>query len=100
MNVLLTLAWVAGLIPAAVLLGLYLWRIGWPGPDNPGGRALVGLLTVTNLTYGLSVIVLLLPEWFHDTIGSWVRVLSRLAVAAVLWNLLRVFLIAQRQPRE
>lgn len=99
LHVLLTVSWLAGLIPAAVLLGLYLWRVGVPGPDNPAGRAMVGLLGVTNATYLLSVLVLVAPGLFVGDGGQVLRVGSRLAVAAVLWNLLRLFLLAQRAGR-
>lgn len=100
MHVLLTISWLLGLIPAAVLLAMYLWRIGVPREDNPAGRAVVGLLGVTNATYLLSVLVLVWPALFMGIGGQALRVGSRLAVAAVLWNLLRVFLLAQRAGRR
>lgn len=99
-HVLLTISWLLGLIPAAVLLGLYLWRIGWPRKSNPAGRAMVGLLTVVNATYVLSVLILVWPWLFLGTGGLTIRIGSRMAVAAVLWNLLRLFLRAQRAGRR
>jgi hypothetical protein len=41
----------------------------------------------------------LLPAWFHGDTGTWVRVVIRFAVAGVLWNMLRLFLRAQRVGR-
>lgn len=99
-HVLLTVSWLLGLIPALLLAGLYVWRIGWPRADNPAGRAMLALLGVTNVTYLLSVLVLIWPWLFLGPAGLTIRIGSRLAVAAVLWNLLRLFLRAQRAGRR
>lgn len=99
-HLLLTVSWLLGLFPSVLLLGLYIWRTGWPTRANPAGRAMVALLGVTTATYLLSVMILIWPWMFRGTGGLTIRIGSRLAVAAVLWNLLRLFLRAQRAGRR
>jgi hypothetical protein len=93
-----TVSFVVGLVPAAVLWVLYGLRTDWR--ETQAGRAMFALISVFAVSYLLTVVVLLVPGWFHETAGIWVRIVIRLAVAAVLWNLLRLFLKAQRSGRR
>lgn len=97
-SALITVSFILGLVPVAILWLLYGVRTQWR--ETQAGRAMFALITVTAVSYLLSVVVLLLPGWFHDTVGIWFRIVTRLAVAGGLWNLLRLFLKAQRHGRR
>ncbi len=99
-HLLLTISWALGLMPSAGLLVAYIWRVGWPGKDNPGGRAVVALTSVLTMTYLLTVVALVAPSLFNGGLGVTFKVCARLAVAAVIWNLLRLFVRAQRAGRR
>jgi len=95
-----TASFIAGLIPAVVLFILYAWKTPWRVKGNTAGRAMFLMILVFAASYGLSVIVLVAPGLFDDTSGQWIRIILRLAIAAVLWNLLRLFLTVQRRARD
>lgn len=97
MRALLTASFVAGLIPAVILLVLYSARTRWWVTE--AGQAFFALIGVTAGSYLLSVLALVLPSIFTETGGVWVRVVLRFAIALVLWNLLRLFFRAQREGR-
>jgi len=96
-RVLIPLSFAVGFVPVAILAVLYGWRTTWKATDT--GKAMFLLFTTTAVSYGLSVAVLLIP-WFRGEIGEWVRIVVRVAIGLVLWNVLRVFLKAQRSGRH
>jgi len=97
-TLLTTVSFVVGLVPVVILWVLYGLRTAWR--ETQAGRAMFALISVFAVSYLLTVVVLLLPGWFREPAGIWVRLIIRLAVAAVLWNLLRLFLKAQRNGRR
>lgn len=98
MNALLTASFVAGLVPAVLFVVLYAARSRWRA--TPAGRALMGAMVVTAVTYISSTATLVFPDFFRDDPGVWLRVGTRVIVAVALWNLLAVLVRAQRQEQE
>lgn len=104
MRVLLTISLFAGLIPAVLLWAGYGLRTRFWETD--AGRAFFALISVTAVTYVLSTATVLWPEFFAagevppTGPGLLIRVLTRYAIAGVLWNLLRLFVKAQREGRS
>lgn len=92
-DALILFSFIAGLIPAVILLVLYGLRTAWSA--TVAGRAVFALVVVIAVSYGLSVITLTFPQFFREGDGEWVRIVVRLALAGVLWNLLSLFLRAQ-----
>jgi hypothetical protein len=92
-DVLVFLSFVAGLLPAVLLLYFYGLRTAWN--TSVAGRAVFYLIAVTAASYSLSVLTLAFPHFFHDEVGQWFRIVSRTLIAGVLWNLLRLFFRAQ-----
>jgi len=92
-NVFVLLSFVAGLIPALILLVMYGFRTDWKG--NPGGQVIFSLIVITVASYSLSVATLAWPSVFHGETGERIRIAGRLLIAAGLWNLLRLFFMAQ-----
>ena len=98
MNALLTLSFVAGLIPATVLFIAY--GVFTPWERTSAGRVLFALVAVFEVSYLISVVTLLFPAVFKDTEGGvLIRVVIRFAVAGVLWGLLWLF-VRQRRRGE
>lgn len=96
-DVLIPLSFTVGFVPVATLAVLHGWKTEWRESD--AGRALFYLFSTTAASYGLSVCVLLIP-WLQGEIGDWIRIGVRFAIALVLWNVLRIFLKAQRSGRQ
>lgn len=94
MNLLITLAFVAGLVPSILLMILYGFRTRWSGTH--AGRALFSLILVIVVSYSSSVLILLRPEWFAGSGGKTFRLVIRVGIALALWYLLYVFYRAQR----
>jgi hypothetical protein len=92
-EILILASFVIGLIPATLLFVSYA-RTRWYATET--GKVLFSLFLVTALSYGLSVVVLALPDVFHDSGGEWFRIISRTIIAGVLWNMYRLFKKAQR----
>jgi hypothetical protein len=96
-HTLVLVSFLAGLIPAAMLTLLYGIRSPWE--RSRAGRAVFYLLATTSASYGVSTVVTLFPHYFGpDGDGRWFRVLTRFVIAAVVWNLLRLFFRAQAEP--
>lgn len=94
-HVLITLSFVACLVPAVLLLIVYGLRSRWE--QSAEGRAFMRLFAITVVGFALSVVVTAEPHWFHGAgFGNWVRIIVRFAIAGVLWDLLRLILRAQR----
>jgi hypothetical protein len=94
LDALLLITFLAGLIPAVLFTLLYARRSAWR--STSAGRAIMSLMSVTAVTYLSSVLTLVWPDFFRAEAGVWLRVGIRVAVAAVLWNLLAVLLRSQR----
>jgi hypothetical protein len=97
------LSFIAGLIPAGILLFMYGARTAWS--ETIAGRAIFYLVAVTVGGYLLSVATLIWPEIFRQGMGEVFRIIGRFIIAAVLWNLLFLFFRAQgfgrsKQTRE
>jgi hypothetical protein len=90
-------SFVAMLVPAVILLVLYGVRTRFWGSAT--GWAFFWMIVTVVVSTGLSLVSLVWTEWATSTAGYVVRTGSRFAIAAVLWNLLRVFLKAQRSGR-
>jgi hypothetical protein len=95
---LVLLSFLAGLIPAMTLAVLYGLKVNWN--NSMAGRAIFYLIMVTAASYLLSTVVLAWPHWFTEELGVIFRLVIRFAIAAVLWNLLRLYLRAQKEGRE
>ena len=91
---LLTVSFVAGLIPAVLFVIQYAWRSEWRA--TPAGRAIMGLMSVIAGTYSLTVFALIWPAFFLGPAGVPLLIIIRLIIAAVLWNLWWVLRKAQR----
>jgi hypothetical protein len=91
--VLILISFIAGLIPAILLLILYGFRTAWQA--TVAGRAVFALVAVLAVSYGLTVLTLLYPEFFLGEGGEWFRISVRAIIAAVMWNLLFLFFRAQ-----
>lgn len=88
-----------GLAPAALLLILYGFRTNWEATS--AGRAVFALVSVTFCSYALSTMTLFWPQYFRESqCGVYVRIAGRVIIALVIWNLLFVFLRAQRAGRS
>lgn len=87
-----------GLFPILALTFLYGVKTNWRA--TVAGRAVFYLMAVTTISYLMSVLVLLFPEWFVGSVGEFIRVATRVAIAGVFWNLLRLFILAQRSGTE
>lgn len=92
-EILILVSFIAGLIPAMLLLYLYGVRTAWRA--TVAGRAVFALVAMMATSYGLSVITLIFPQFFLEENGEWFRILVRFIIAAVMWNLLLLFLRAQ-----
>lgn len=92
-DVLVFLSFITGLVPSVLLLYFYGLRTRWN--SSVAGRAVFYLIAVTAASYALSVLTLAFPGFFHDEVGQWFRIISRVMIAGVLWNLLRLFFRAQ-----
>lgn len=92
---LLIASFITALVPSVILLALYGFRTRFWSSET--GWAFFWLIVVVVASYGLSLVSLIFGEWANSDGGMWVRALSRFGIAAVLWNLLRVFLRAQRR---
>lgn len=92
---LLTVSFVAGLVPALLFVAQYAHRSDWRG--TPAGKAIMGLMSVIAATYTLTVFALIWPSFFLSGTGTVLRIVIRLIIAAVLWNLWRVLRKAQRE---
>lgn len=90
---LILITFIAGLIPAMLLLVLYGLRTAWRA--TVAGRAVFALVAVFATSYGLTVVTLIFPDFFLGEVGEWFRIMIRFAVAFVMWNLLLLFFRAQ-----
>jgi hypothetical protein len=103
-RVLLVVSFVAGLIPSVLLLVGYGLRTRFWETD--AGKGFFALVAVTASSYLLSLLTLIWPAFFAagevppTGPGLWIRVAIRFAIALVLWNLLWLFVKAQRQGRS
>lgn len=97
-DILILASFLAGLIPAAILLVLHGTRTDWY--STTAGRLVFSLIAVIVGTYTLTVLTLVFPDTFHNDPGEWLRIVGRLFMAVVLWNLLKLFLRAQRDRRD
>jgi hypothetical protein len=94
-SALLTISFVAGAIPAHLLLVIYGLRVRWRG--HPAGWTVFVLFLVMALSYDLSLLALIWPATFKDqTPGVLVRVLGRFLIAAALYGLLALLIRVQR----
>lgn len=94
----IALPFIAGFIPAVILLVLYGTRTRWYGTIQ--GRALFSLFLMMVVSYLISLAVILFPEPFSSGFWFVVRNVSRFAIALALWNMLRIFLKAQAAGRS
>ncbi len=98
MTALLITSYVIGFIPNVLLLWKYGFRTAWE--TSTTGRALFALFSIVFFNYVLQIVTTLFPGFFHSWPGVIIRVVIRLAIAAVLFNLYRVFRKAQRDNRN
>ena len=98
-DLILTLSTVVAVVPAIGFWLHYTFWIRWQ--ETPTGKAIFGLLVVAILGLGIRPVSLLFPGFFLKTdAGFWVRVILGLLVGAVLANLWRVLVHAQREARR
>ena len=99
LHALLTITFVAGLVPSLAFLYFYLTRSPWK--DTPISRGLAWLMGVIAVTYTISLFSLFWPDFFLRSVpGQWIRIIERAAVAVILTNMVRVLLKAQRARSE
>jgi hypothetical protein len=92
-DALVLISFIAGLVPALLLLTMYGIRVDWRATYT--GRTIFYLFLVITTTYSVTVLFLLFPEHFEKDGGLWFRILVRLAIASALWKLFLLFLKAQ-----
>lgn len=90
---LILITFIAGLLPAILLLILYGLRTAWSA--TVAGRAVFALVAVMATSYGITVLTLIFPQFFLEEHGEWLRIFIRAIIAAVMWNLLFLFFRAQ-----
>lgn len=101
-RILIPISFAIGFVPVAILAVLYGWRTDWKRSDpdtREAGRGMLYLFSTTAVSYGLSVAVLVSP-WLQGQVGEWIRIGVRTAIGLVLWNVLRIFLKAQKSGRQ
>lgn len=91
-------SFICGLIPVLALSTLYGVKTKWTQSNE--GRALLISLLVAACSYLISISVILFPQVFLHGFWYMVRNVARFALAGVLWNMLRIFLRAQRDGRR
>lgn len=89
-----TASFIAGFVPSIILLVMYGLMTAWYRTFT--GWVLFGLIFVTVVSYGLSSIVLLWPNYWRDGPGEPARIIIRWLVASVLWGLLVVFIRSRK----
>jgi hypothetical protein len=97
-HTLLTVSFVAGLIPAVLFVAQYAFRSEWRA--TPAGRAVMALMGVIAASYALGVVALVRPTFFLEATGLYVALAIRLIIAVVLWNLWWVLWKAQREDSK
>jgi FtsH-binding integral membrane protein len=95
---LIIVSYVAGAIPCFLLLWEYGFKTRWE--TSAAGRALFALFVIVAANYVLQLGTSLAPGFFHSWFGVAIRVGVRLAIAAAMWNMYRVFRKAQRVNRR
>lgn len=96
---LLTISFIAGLVPIVLVWVVYGTRSRWSG--SSAGRNMFLLFAASTASYAVSTVVLLEPRWFVGTAaGNWLRIGIRFAIAAVFWNMLRLVIKAQRADKS
>jgi hypothetical protein len=89
-----TASFIAGLVPSLILLILYGALTAWYKTFT--GWVLFGLIFVTAVSYGLTSVVLLWPDYWASGPGEPARIIIRWLVASVLWGLLAVFVRSRK----
>lgn len=98
-DLILTISTLFAVIPAVGFLLHYSFRVRWWETET--GKAIFGLLVVAVLGLGIRPVSRLFPGFFLGTdAGFWIRVILSLLVGAVLANLWRVLVHAQREGRR
>jgi hypothetical protein len=93
-DTLIILSFIAGLVPTAIFLLSYGIRTKWA--ESSAGRFLFAMAFTTTVSYSVSLVTLLIPDYFNGTEGEWIRIIIRFMLAAVSWSLLYVFFRAQK----
>lgn len=95
---LLTVSFVIGSVVGNALTFRYWLRSRWR--SSVTGRVLLSLFAVTALSYDLSALALLWPDFFiANPVGVWIRVGLRFAIDAALIGMYVLLVQAQRRDR-
>jgi hypothetical protein len=87
-----------GFVPVLLLTIRHGLQTKWR--ETPAGRSMFYLFASTTFSYGLTLTVLFFPDFFRGEAGEWVRIVLRLLIGAVLWNVYRIFVKAQKSGDE
>jgi hypothetical protein len=82
----LIISFLASFVPSLFFLAGYAFRTRWE--DTVAGRVIFFMATVLAISYGLSVLTLLFPTFFHDARGETIRILIRFLLSVMQWSLL------------